>query len=129
MKKTEKNTTTVTVKQFELEVPAPFNIEPMATIAVSKNYSVRIFKHKRTSEECVEWEGKTIRKPVEKEVYRCVCLHNKSGRPPNRSTDYKYTGSYYVDCESELDVRMHLERLASDLAPKTRVVREETDEE
>lgn len=107
---------------FTLQLPAQFDIKPVAEVAISKNYTARIFK--TTYKEETVRDGK--RAYEDQSCYIVRTANNKTGAQHSRFDSRGYGPTRY---RTELEVKFALEELAACLAPKkkTTVVEEEND--
>lgn len=108
-------TTVEKTEVFKLKLPSELDIQPKWEVAVSKNYTAKIFEvqYDRINNKTGVRDGWETR-------YRIRVAHNKSGLAP-RTGNWEYN---YGRCDLErlLDVTNAIENIAREMQPKTRTV-------
>lgn len=104
---------------FALKLPSRFDIKPIETLAISQNYTAKVYKVERKVRDYND-DGKTVTK--RETQYSIRVVHNKTGA---EHSSLRAHGTY----DSEFDVFIRLEAIAAYLQPKkkTTVVEEDND--
>lgn len=115
-------TTSTAIKPFEFQLPAELDVAPRFTVRVAKNWTAYVYDEKY-DHVYRDINNQSTTEP--RDGFRIDVRHDVSGK----SQTSNYYGRGGIILHSLLDVKLHLQDVVVELAPKTRTTTQRDEED